>query len=139
MCTILPNFPHTTTQISCYRLFQTGYNCFVTKKTCKVFVILPRTVKNSAIIGKYKELVGTVYSEPEDDSTVGWCEDDNDEIHLPSKTRFVFINKKLKSASQFNIRSPQQAKRIYVTFLRESAVRHWKKPREKFYGGDFRK
>ena len=41
---------------------------------------LTRTVKNSALIGKYKELVGTVYSEPEDGTTVGWYEDDNDEI-----------------------------------------------------------
>ena len=49
------------------------------------FVTLPRTVKNSALIGQYKEFGGTVYSEPEDDTNVSWCEDDNDEIHAQEK------------------------------------------------------
>ena len=54
---------------------------------CKVFVTLPRTVKNSALIGKDKELFGTVYAEPGDDITVGWFEDDNDEI--PAQVKAV--------------------------------------------------
>ena len=47
-------------------------------------------MKNSALIGKYKELVGTVYSEAEGDTTVGWCEDDNDEILAQVKPVLCF-------------------------------------------------
>ena len=47
-------------------------------------------MKNSALIGKYKVLVGTVYSEPEGDTTVGWCKDDNDEI--PAQVKPVFCS-----------------------------------------------
>ena len=43
-------------------------------------------VKDSALLGKYKDLVGTVYSELKDDTTVGWWEDENDEISAQVKS-----------------------------------------------------